>query len=322
MRALPERTRDWSWRALGPLPTRVIRFLEERGCETIRELESLPDGPIRGASFGARSQAALREALMRLLLGGFQAGLDPGPDAIAAVARSLPEVARELAPSVLTGLTARVRQALLRSRVQTLSELARFSDEEIRWWRNFGTKSYDLLLDALLRLKKELDDAEPDVRSCAAAFHRSRLLRRPLLEGLHEFLETRDERDRFIAAQRTLATSAPWSYGRIGRALDLSVERIRQLEMRLVRDLDPSGRLAGLLDDSLDRHRSTAAEPLSLCSLERIDPWFQGAAASPGRLGALLDRLRCRHAVAFDSGQSIVALRLCRQTVRRGSARL
>jgi len=121
--------------------------------------------------------------------------------------------------------------------------------------------------------------------------------RRPLIEQVQARMTGCGAATLFVAHRRTFADLQVGTLKKLGAELDVSHERVRQLELGVWQRLDSLKGAVTFADTRIARARTGRTKPLTTRDLEHIDPWFAGVHAKPGILRALLEHYEADHRV-------------------------
>jgi len=299
LESLPERLLDTKLSRLGGLGTRARNVFERRLLHTIRDLIGMRDEEfVLWRGFGSGCLRTLKAALSGLADVDSRVGRPEDHSDIRRAIDALPVGARGLPITRLKGLPRRAENALTRHGAQVVGDIRSWTDEQMLDWPNFGTTTLAALRDSIQDLKARIAGI-PDAESMATdAMLRRMVTDRPLLDHIDEARARMSDTEALIFDQRTIAPGEAAKLQRLGDQLDLSRERVRQIENTVCRGLDTEGLLASECDRRLTELRAGRSSPLDVEELPRCDPWFSGAADSPRRFKRVLRALDCDHAVA------------------------
>lgn len=266
-----------------PVAQRVQRALMQAGCQILAEVAALPaNATERMWSVGAKSVAELVDAANRVLVDGDRwsavtrerAGGTDDP-----AAPALPRAARALAHQRLIDLSnVSLDQLDLSSRMlalaggaglRTLDDLRRMTNLQVRHRLGpFQTDASTVIAEATIRWADAVAGGASPIALVGAAADRSGegdglesdaaevLDPATALHRIGVALAVLPERDRALLAHRFgLDGQPPLTLGEVGERLDLTRERVRQLEQRSLTQAQPLGSALAAARAAIDGFR-------------------------------------------------------------------
>jgi hypothetical protein len=100
-----------------------------------------------------------------------------------------------------------------------------------------------------------------------------------------------------------LPTGDPLTLERLGRHLDVTRERARQIETKVRQRLDPHGDLRRLVDRKLAAMRASRDSPLTVPELQTADPWFADLGSRDSWIPKVLHILGTEHTVDLGAAE-------------------
>lgn len=321
--ALPESLRARRVAELDGLTRRALNLLRREGVATLGDLARIPPRQLRrwrglGPKTLENLRAGLRSAIeqvegARATPGGEDATAPDPPDssaagwasgsAVSTLAAALPIAARGLGVDKLLPDGSRGLRPLLASGCRTIGDLVTRSDADLAGIRGLGEQALTDLCDGLASLRERLAALPRGALRTSDTLRRHLATRGPLRAHVQAYADALDKRSRRILSRRVLAPRRPTTLAALGRELGITRERVRQIEARALRRMDPHGDLAFALDARLLALRQGRRAPLRLADLEARDPWFSGCSDWGGALGQLLAVLGCEHRLLHWAGQ-------------------
>lgn len=219
-----------------------------------------------------------------------------------------------------SNLTVRLRNAFVKSGMETFGDLAVLNEAVVMNIENFGRRSYDTLAPGILATARQKPyrylsysrehavnvpvrfpvqgaeqtsgrDSRPERESSPELWAPTvEVQYRSLWDGVRALLSELQPRDRFVLEERLGRESSPKTLEEIGTLLGVSRERARQLERRALNEISATS-WSGAVADRLGRLLSGREEPLFLDLLEAEDPWFSGFEDQLPFLGCMIERL-------------------------------
>lgn len=196
-----------------------------------------------------------------------------------AIARAAPPWLKERSVETM-GFTVRVTNVLVARDVKTVSDIQKFELSQLLQTRNFGRKSANHLQRSLLialdegpftlRDKIEKADAES------------------LRVELHRTLATLEERERDILTRRMGLGRPSETLQTIADDYDITRERVRQIESKIVKRLIRDAHWDDFLTGKLETLLIGREFPLPVLGIEAVDRWFAGVSEWPETLRYIL----------------------------------
>lgn len=202
-------------------------------------------------------------------------------------------------------LSARVSNVLINMRLERVEDLGCYSLTEFLKIPNFGRKSGNDLCQALVKAWNEGPiDAGGKIRD--ANLH-------PLRLEIHRTLGTLEEREREILTRRMGFERPQETLQSIAEYFDLTRERIRQIEAKVIKTVIRDASWDDLLTGKLGGLLSDREYPLPVLGIDAADPWFQGFGARADTLGYLISNF-CRGSCGIITVDGIDYLSHIQQT--------
>ena len=216
-------------------------------------------------------------------------------------------------------LPKRIRTAIARGDLANLADALRRSDDELIRVRHVGQLAIRALGEWVesksagrgLQLSREdvrlvlacgPDAATPSETGAHDPLTQAETLREALTAGdrldetLRAFLERLPTRQQKILCERVF-TTAPHTLEELSNCYGVSRERVRQIEAKALRQLDPGGDLRAAVDVRLRHIRQLESGLLTLPALVEHDSFFAGVDANPGLLLGFLTAVKTEHRV-------------------------
>jgi hypothetical protein len=192
-------------------------------------------------------------------------------------------------------LAVRVANVFATLKIGHVRDLSGLSVAELLRAPNFGRKSID---DLLLSLKNALDEGPVNgvIEEHEAASDQT------LLASITRTLLKYEEREQEIIRRRMGLSRAAETLQQIGDCYNLTRERVRQIESKLVKRLRREERWNERLTTNLTTLLSRREFPLPALGAEAVDPWFEGISEWPNALRYILTNF-CddrAHVLAID----------------------
>ena len=166
------------------------------------------------------------------------------------------------------GLTVRISNVFKPMGFEHVRDLQTYTVGKLRSLPNFGRLSVADLRDALLNA---LNDGPFNVQiKLDEAKHGA------LLSQIKKSLEGLDERDRDVLVRRMGLGCEKQTLQQIGKAYDITRERVRQIELAVIKRLRTGAFWHELLVANLERLVAEREFPMPVQGLEAVDPWFEG----------------------------------------------
>ena len=195
-----------------------------------------------------------------------------------AIARASPPWVEERSVEKL-GFSVRVANVFATQGVKTVSDIQRFDLSELQAVRNFGRKSANDLRASLMRA---LEDGPFNVHG-----KMEKAGAESLRAELRWTLAMLGERERGILTGRMGLGRPPETLQAIADDYDITRERIRQIESKIVKRLAREA-YWDLLTEKLDALLRGREFPLPLLGVEAVDKWFAGVAEWPDAVRYIL----------------------------------
>lgn len=252
------------------------RLLSDVGIvddDTYREFEGSLDREIRTLLAISRSKYLVGDE-----------GNDP-----TALARAAPPWLSSVNLSDLD-LTVRIGNAFRKGSVSLVSDIGALTLLEMLKIPNFGRTSVDQLSDIMRRALHrgppiDLEEQPQSGDDC-------------LLDAVHRSLATCAERERDILLRRMGLGRRTETLAEIGESYEITRERIRQIEAKVVDRLVRREVWDNILAAKLHILLADREFPLPLIGAEALDPWFSGIAAHPDAVRYLIANM-CNTSVAI-----------------------
>jgi DNA-directed RNA polymerase alpha subunit len=283
---------------------RASGALQRLGIERVEDLVGLSEAEVRNCQgFG---ETSFQEVSSRLQL---LTALEE-PALLAATADTSLETTYLLDGIADRVRHVRLRQLMLPSRVVSrlavqginrVIDLAAYSRADLLRVKGLGPGGAEALLGALKRLN------EQPIETVAAAVGDESLSFQGLLD---EFIEGLHQRSRGILALRMGLAGSPQTLEEVGSSLNLTRERVRQIQSKTLQLLLSDGTLLKILRTVLERLLSSRSRPLYAAALAMEDPWFIGAKSVDRSVPFLVDNLLYRHLHTIRIGGAKVIARV------------
>lgn len=197
-------------------------------------------------------------------------------------------------------LSARIGNAFERQGIRVFGDLLRFDRAEMLEWKNFGRKSIAELADSLFVAAGKLP---PDAQKAEEMREEGSTLR----ECLENSLNVLPTQSAFILRGRLGADGEVRKLAEIARDLDLSRQRVQQLEHQYISRIIASYYWDDLLTEKIDDRISGSDAPVYVDLLGAEDPWFRGFEGREVYLGQVIQTFTEGDYFSFDlDGRRIV----------------
>jgi hypothetical protein len=282
------------------LPPRIASFAYTEGLETLGDLARIAPEELLAERNLGRKSVGLTRRILEARIGVRWEDIahpdrarlpseppeDPDPQGWDAIRKTLSDDHRRI-PIVALGLSPGLRQRLSQRGVHTLGDLASLSRAKLLDVPGIGPRTLQKLpvraTDGLDELAADHIDAD-----------------RPLLGAFLRAVEELEAKRRLVIGARCGLDGPPPSLAEIAMMLDLSRERVRQLEEKAI---------ASLRDRAWARHAERRVEialtdgPVPFAYLSG-DPWWATASENPGLVAFIVERVLDELAlvVQFDGG--------------------
>lgn len=178
-------------------------------------------------------------------------------------------------------VSVRSANALKARGIKNVADLGRLTMGEMLKLQNFGRTS---AADLHAALKNALDQGPIE-----QGWVEETVTQRNLLENVQQSLMELDTRVRDILRCRMGFDGSPQTLAEIGDRLELTRERVRQIEAKALQSIGVRDHWPIVLAKRLNTLLSQRAEPLRLLDVPAVDPWFDGVADKPSLLPYLVD---------------------------------
>jgi hypothetical protein len=199
------------------------------------------------------------------------------------VAKHLPEWALQASIQDLP-LTVRCRNVVVDQGFRTLADLAPWSAETAKSWKNFGRQSMRDLADAIKRFV-----AFGPGQLAAREELPSAMALPPLLSCIEGALLRLTPKESSVLKSRWGYETPRETLESIALGMSVTRERIRQIEVKATKTLAGDNLWVKSIAERIRILLKKRSQPLFLHFLEIEDTWFSGFAEKPGLLGCLLD---------------------------------
>lgn len=196
-----------------------------------------------------------------------------------AIARAAPPWLNERLVETM-GLTVRVANVFTTQEVKTVADIQKFELGHLLRIPNFGRKSAN---DLRISLLSALEDGPFNLHAKIEKAGTD-----SLRVELHRTLATLQERERDILTRRMGLGRPPETLQTIADDYDITRERIRQIENKIVKRLIREAYWDDLLSGKLDALLLGREFPLPVLGVEAVDKWFAGVSEWPEALRYIL----------------------------------
>ncbi|WSH56576.1 sigma factor-like helix-turn-helix DNA-binding protein [Rhizobium ruizarguesonis] len=182
-------------------------------------------------------------------------------------------------------VSARVGNVFIAGGIETVSDLATFSLDDLLGTQNFGRKSAK---DLLFSLNAALLQG-PYSRQVVGDVHGSLTASRTLIQAIIESLGKVPERAAEIVLRRMGLSRAPQTLQQVGDDFGITRERVRQIEAKTTAKLLRDEVWDDILTQKLIRLLRDRTSPLPLRGIDAADEWFAGIGENGEALRYLLE---------------------------------
>jgi hypothetical protein len=269
------------------LPPRIASFAYTEGLETLGDLARIsPEELLAERNLGRKSVGLTRRILEARTGVSWEAIAcpdrdrlpseppeDPDPHGWDAIRKTLREEHRRI-PLIALGLSPGLRQRLEERGLHSLGDLASLSRSKLLDVPGIGPRTLKKLplraTEGLDALAAEYIDAD-----------------RPLLGAFLRAVEELETKRRLVIGARCGLDGPPPSLAEIAMMLDLSRERVRQLEEKAIASLRDRA-WAKHAEDRVETALTDGPVPFAFLS---GDPWWATASENPALLGFVVERV-------------------------------
>ncbi len=254
----------------------IAAFLDHRPdlAEVFSDARIFDDASYLDAEGNLTWEARYRAGIFR-----FRAIIGDHHDDPCAIVRAAPPWLKERLIATI-GFSVRVANVFVTQDIRTVADIERFDLSQLLRIQNFGRKSADDLRASLM------DALEEGPFSVSAKIER--VGAESLRVEIHRTLATLEERQRDILTRRMGLGRASQTLQTIADDYDITRERVRQIESKVVKRLIGEAYWDDLLSGKLDTLLSGREFPLPVLGVEAVDKWFVGVSEWPDALRYIL----------------------------------
>lgn len=180
-------------------------------------------------------------------------------------------------------LTVRIANGMQRENVKAVGDLVRFEPLGLLSAKNFGRKSFVQLAEMLHAALRNGPTSEDDALVVAEMV--------TMLEGMRGTLARLGDRERDILVRRMGLYGPAETLAQIGVTFEVSRERIRQIEAKVVKRIVHEEHWDDLLISKLEHLLAGRDYPLPVIGVEAIDPWFAGISDNGDVVSYILENM-------------------------------